>query len=134
MLACCERPASITAQHEFGPWSHREWPAWGAVEGHAWRPHGPVLRLVVTLAYPPHTLLEARFDPVAARPWCGLRPMSADGVPIIGPTPISNLLVSTGHGHLGWTLAAGSAQLLADLMCETSPAIDPTPFALRRFR
>jgi D-amino-acid dehydrogenase len=78
-------------------------------------------------------LPQASFDPAAGRPWCGLRAMSADGVPIIGRTPKSNLFVSTGHGHLGWTMAAGSAQLLADLMCGDSPSIDPMPFALARF-
>lgn len=68
-----------------------------------------------------------------AKPWCGLRPMSADGVPIIGPTQIPNLWVSTGHGHLGWTMAAGSAELLADLMCGEPPALDPSPYAPSRF-
>jgi D-amino-acid dehydrogenase len=78
-------------------------------------------------------LPEAQIDPATARPWCGLRPMSADGVPIIGPTPIPNLLVNTGHGHLGWTMAAGSGQLLADLMSDNSPSIDLAPYALSRF-
>jgi D-amino-acid dehydrogenase len=76
---------------------------------------------------------QAQFDPAAARPWCGLRPMSVDGVPIIGPTAISNLMVNTGHGHLGWTMAAGSGQLLADLMSSKAPSIEPAPFALSRF-
>ena len=74
------------------------------------------------------------FDPATARPWCGLRPMSVDGVPIIGPTSLANLFVNTGHGHLGWTMAAGSGKLLADLMCGDAPAIDAHPFALARFR
>jgi len=78
-------------------------------------------------------LPQGAFDPETASPWCGLRAMSADGVPIIGPTPVSNLLVSSGHGHLGWTMAAGSAELLADLICGDSPAIDPEPYAMRRF-
>jgi D-amino-acid dehydrogenase len=78
-------------------------------------------------------LPQEQFDPATGTPWCGLRPMSVDGVPIIGPTPISNLLVNTGHGHLGWTMAAGSAQLLADFISEQSPSIDPASFALARF-
>jgi D-amino-acid dehydrogenase len=72
-------------------------------------------------------------DPANAKPWCGLRPMSADGVPIIGPTPLSNLHVNTGHGHLGWTMAAGSGELLARLMSGEAAAIDPAPYALQRF-
>jgi D-amino-acid dehydrogenase len=79
-------------------------------------------------------LPQAKFDPEAARPWCGLRPMSADGVPVIGPTGISNLMINTGHGHLGWTMAAGSGALLSDLISSKTPSIDPAPFALSRFK
>jgi D-amino-acid dehydrogenase len=78
-------------------------------------------------------LPQMKFEPAAVKAWCGLRPMSVDGVPIIGRTHVSNLFVNTGHGHLGWTAAAGSAQLLADLMCGNDPAIDPAPLALERF-
>jgi len=53
-------------------------------------------------------LPDALFDPASIQPWCGLRPTSVDGVPIIGVTAISNLLVNTGHGPLGWTTAAQS--------------------------
>jgi D-amino-acid dehydrogenase len=80
-----------------------------------------------------NVLPHARLDPASARPWCGLRPMSVDGVPLIGATSIRNLIVSTGHGHLGWTMAAGSAELLADLISGKSPAIDPAPYDPRRF-
>jgi D-amino-acid dehydrogenase len=93
----------------------------------------PPVRILNLLKLLQRVLPEAHFDPAAARPWCGLRPMSADGVPVIGPTPIQNLLLNTGHGHLGWTMAAGSAQLLADLISGGSPMIDPTLFALARF-
>lgn len=78
-------------------------------------------------------LPQVEIDPATAKPWCGLRPMSADGVPIIGPTPLPNLLVNTGHGHLGWTMAAGSAQLLASLVSGEPPFIDPAPYLLARF-
>jgi D-amino-acid dehydrogenase len=71
--------------------------------------------------------------PAKARAWCGLRPVSADGVPIIGATRFANLLVNSGHGPLGWTMAAGSAQLLTDLLSQTAPAIDPAPYAWARF-
>jgi len=75
----------------------------------------------------------APIDLTTAKSWCGLRAMAADGVPIIGPTPISNLWVNTGHGHLGWTMAAGSARLLAEGMSAVSPSIDPAAYALERF-
>jgi D-amino-acid dehydrogenase len=67
------------------------------------------------------------------RPWCGLRPMSVDGVPVIGRTSIGNLAVNTGHGQLGWTMAAGSAQLMDDLLDGRTPSIDPTPYEPGRF-
>jgi D-amino-acid dehydrogenase len=72
-------------------------------------------------------------DAARARPWCGLRPLSPDGVPIIGPTPIGNLWINTGHGPLGWTMAVGSGQLLSDLLTGGSPAVSPGAYALARF-
>jgi len=68
----------------------------------------------------------------SAKAWCGLRPMSADGRPYIGATSVAGLYVNTGHGHLGWTQAAGSASLLAQLVSGVPTAIDPRPYALRR--
>lgn len=67
-----------------------------------------------------------------ARAWAGLRPMSADGVPIIGCTPVDGLYVNTGHGHLGWTFAAGSGRLLADLILNREPGIDAASYAYSR--
>jgi D-amino-acid dehydrogenase len=76
--------------------------------------------------------LARSVDRSTARAWCGLRPMSADGRPYIGATPLAGLYVNTGHGHLGWTQAAGSASLLAQLMAGAPAAIDRRPFALSR--
>jgi D-amino-acid dehydrogenase len=64
--------------------------------------------------------------------WHGLRPMSPDGRPYIGGTPLSNLFINTGHGPLGWTLACGSARTLVQLMGNTRPDVDLKPFALGR--
>ncbi len=50
--------------------------------------------------------------------WSGLRPMSKAGRPYIGPTDIPNLWVNTGHGHMGWTLSAGSGDLLARMILD----------------
>ncbi|ALJ13667.1 FAD-dependent oxidoreductase [Sphingopyxis macrogoltabida] len=63
------------------------------------------------------------------RPWTGLRPVAADGRPYIGPGRVAGSWVNAGHGHLGWTLAAGSARLLADLMTGARPELDPSPYA-----
>jgi D-amino-acid dehydrogenase len=55
--------------------------------------------------------------------WCGLRPMTPDGTPVIGPTPFKNLFLNTGHGTLGWTMACGSGRVLADLVTGRQPEI-----------
>ena len=73
-------------------------------------------------------------DYARAEYWTGLRPMSPDGRPLIGPTSLRNLWLDTGHGPLGWTMGAGSGQLLAALLTGRAPPIDPAPFAPGRFR
>ena len=93
----------------------------------------PEARIQNLLTLVRQVLPAGRFDLAQGKPWCGLRPMSVDGVPIIGPTPIGNLWVNTGHGHLGWTMAAGSGQLLSDLLTGGSPRVNPDAYALSRF-
>ena len=66
--------------------------------------------------------------------WCGLRPMTPDGTPIIGATPYGNLYLSTGHGTLGWTMAAGSGRLLADLISGRPPEISMQGLTMARYR
>lgn len=66
--------------------------------------------------------------------WTGLRPMTPDGTPIIGTTPYGNLFLNTGHGTLGWTMAAGSGQVLADIMSGQRPAIDTSDLNLARYQ
>jgi D-amino-acid dehydrogenase len=68
-----------------------------------------------------------------AKFWTGLRPMTPDGTPLIGPTRYSKLWLSTGHGTLGWTMAAGSGQLLADWMGGGAPKIDTEGLSLARY-
>ena len=60
--------------------------------------------------------------------WAGLRPMSSDGRPFIGPTGIAGLYVNSGHGALGWTMAMGSAHLLVDQILQLPTEIDDQPF------
>ena len=64
------------------------------------------------------------------QPWAGLRPCTPSNVPVIGRGNCVNLWYNTGHGSLGWTLACGSAQVLADLMRGTRPAVTQFPFRL----
>lgn len=65
--------------------------------------------------------------------WTGLRPMTPDGTPIVGRTSLKNLYLNTGHGTLGWTMACGSGQLLADLISGTTPAIPSDDLAVARY-
>jgi D-amino-acid dehydrogenase len=65
--------------------------------------------------------------------WCGLRPMTPDGTPIVGATPIRNLLLATGHGTLGWTMAAGTGRVIADLVSGREPEIDIGGLAMSRY-
>lgn len=64
------------------------------------------------------------------QPWAGLRPATPSGRPIIGRSPLANLYLNVGHGALGWTLAAGSARLVCDLVAGRSPTIDIAPFGV----
>ena len=65
--------------------------------------------------------------------WTGLRPLSADGRPMIGATRRANLYVNTGHGAFGWTHAVASGRLLADAMLGQKSEIDARPYELQRF-
>ena len=70
-------------------------------------------------------LFPGAFDEKRAEVWAGLRPMMPNSVPVIGPARYDNLYLNTGHGHVGWTMAAGSGQFLADLVAGRKPEIDP---------
>lgn len=65
--------------------------------------------------------------------WTGLRPMNPDGTPTIGATRYPNLYVNTGHGSLGWTMACGSAKIVADLVSKKKPEIDLNGLTLDRY-
>ncbi len=70
------------------------------------------------------------YDKANAKVWSGLRPMPSAGSPYVGATPVKNLYLNCGHGHLGWTLACGSSQLLADVVSGRKPAVDMTGLTL----
>ncbi|QKJ87342.1 D-amino acid dehydrogenase [Paramixta manurensis] len=65
--------------------------------------------------------------------WSGLRPMTPDGTPIVGRTPLKNLFLNTGHGTLGWTMACGSGQLLSDIISGNSTAIAADDLSVLRY-
>ena len=76
--------------------------------------------------------LFTQIDITEGKIWHGFRPMSADGLPFIGQTKIEGLFVNCGQGHLGWTLAMGSAALLADQIQKKDSDIDIGPYLANR--
>jgi len=77
--------------------------------------------------------LAACIDGATATRWAGLRPMTPDGPPVLGATPVRNLFVNSGGGHLGWTFSCGAARLVADLVSNRRPEIGLEGLTLERF-
>ena len=86
-----------------------------------------------TLAKSVGELFGGSGDPDKAQFWTGLRPMTPDGTPIVGATPIPNLFLNTGHGTLGWTMSAGSGRLIADLISGRAPDIAAEDLGYARY-
>lgn len=75
-------------------------------------------------------LLPALAEAEVVGHWAGLRPGSPEGIPFIGPVPgFEGLWLNCGHYRNGLVLAPASCRLLADLMLERSPIVDPAPYA-----
>lgn len=85
------------------------------------------LEMVVSDLFPGGDIDRATF-------WTGLRPMTPDSTPIVGGTRLSNLLINTGHGTLGWTMACGSGKLIADLTMGIQPEINIEGLDLNRYQ
>ena len=67
-------------------------------------------------------------------PWCGSRPMSPDGLPLIGrPKNWSNLVLAAGHGMYGLTLAPATGLAVSQLLLEGRSAKDLSEFSPDRF-
>ncbi len=64
------------------------------------------------------------------RPWCGMRPATPRGTPMIGATPHSNLWLNVGHGALGFTLALATGRIVADLADGRPSAVPLDGFTL----
>ncbi|HYV36344.1 MAG TPA: FAD-dependent oxidoreductase [Gemmataceae bacterium] len=78
-------------------------------------------------------LHEPYCEPVQEE-WCGWRPMTYDGKPIIGPSPImNNVTIAAGHNMLGLSMATGTGKLVAELVNGDKPHIDPAPYSPMRF-
>jgi D-amino-acid dehydrogenase len=116
----------------------------------AWSPFGEQLRMSAVAEFAGHDLGHSprNFTEIrrageelfpGALEWnsveyrTGLRPMTPDGPPMIGATPVDKLLVNTGHGHLGWTMACGSAALLAAEISGYPCDLDGSGYRLSRY-
>ncbi|MEX0730650.1 MAG: D-amino acid dehydrogenase [Aquisalimonadaceae bacterium] len=65
--------------------------------------------------------------------WCGLRPMTMDGPPILGASPLTNLYLNCGPGHLGWTFACGAGKLVADMISGKPTALNMEGYSVARY-
>jgi D-amino-acid dehydrogenase len=78
--------------------------------------------------------LPALCDIAPETEWMGFRPSTPDSLPVIGPSPKGNdVIYAFGHGHLGLTLAAITAQMVADTVAGRPLQIDPSPYLVSRF-
>jgi glycine/D-amino acid oxidase-like deaminating enzyme len=67
------------------------------------------------------TVIDRRSGPAR---WAGLRPMTPDGPPYLGATPVRNLLLNLGQGSNGWTQACGCGRIVGDIVSGRAPDID----------
>jgi D-amino-acid dehydrogenase len=86
-----------------------------------------------TVRYVVNDLFPGGGDLAKAEGWTGLRPMTPDGTPVLGPTPLPNLFVNTGHGTLGWTMSAGSGRIVADIVTGRVPEVDMAGLTAARY-
>lgn len=91
-------------------------------------------RRKATLQFSVEDLFGGAADQSRATFWSGLRPMTPDGTPILGASTIPNLWLNTGHGTLGWTMAAGSGRVLADLISGKAADIKTDDLGYARYQ
>ncbi|MGC1504680.1 MAG: FAD-binding oxidoreductase [Sulfitobacter sp.] len=73
-------------------------------------------------------------DAKGGKQWMGFRPSMPDSLPVIGPAQnAANVIYAFGHGHLGLTQSAGTAELVASLIFDREPIIPITPYSPNRF-
>lgn len=86
-----------------------------------------------TLEHSVEDLFGGAGDQSKATFWTGLRPMTPDGTPVVGRSTIPNLFLNTGHGTLGWTMAAGSGRVVADIVSGKRTEIESTDLGYARY-
>lgn len=91
-------------------------------------------RRQATLTHSVEDLFGGAGDQSQATFWSGLRPMTPDGTPLVGRSTVSNLYLNTGHGTLGWTMAAGSARVIANMISGRAAEIDAADLGYSRYQ
>ena len=93
----------------------------------------PRRRIAQLVASAGHYLVEPEGGEVRET-WSGWRPITWDSLPVIGRMPdLGNVVVATGHHMLGMTMAPATGRLVAEIVGERTPHIDPAPFSPARF-
>lgn len=78
--------------------------------------------------------LEGMAEGESDSEWCGLRPCTPDGLPMVGPVPgVSGLFLATGHAMLGLTLGPVTGKLISEMVLDGAPSRDLTPLRVDRF-
>jgi D-amino-acid dehydrogenase len=94
----------------------------------------PDYRRIRALVPRAHHALPALRDIAPATEWMGFRPSTPDSLPVIGPSAHGGEVIHAfGHGHLGLTLSAITARMVADTIAGRQAAFDPTPYLAARF-
>ncbi len=93
-----------------------------------------VARRIQKLTSAAREYLKEPMEKTVIEPWVGMRPMVYDDLPIIDRAPNQhNLLIATGHGMSGISMATSTGKLVAEIITGRRPHIDPVAFRINRF-
>lgn len=98
------------------------------------RPDDPPNPRQLDLVFPDAARTLALGEPVEAEPWCGSRPSTPDGLPVIGRAPRHrNVIFAFGHGHIGLSTGPITGRIVADLLEGLDPPLPVESFAPERW-
>ena len=96
--------------------------------------HRLVTRRLNMLSNAANVFLEGIDQSQTISEWCGLRPCTADGLPVVGWAPnLQGVFIATGHARMGFTLGPVTGKLVAESILDGTPSIDLTPLRVNRF-